>query len=226
MGNSAIEAAASPAQEALRIELWFDLVCPFCYIGRRRLQRAVADSGSNVRIAYRAFQLSPDAPSQSSENLSQVLSQRFGITVAQAREANAQVTEIARSWQLDFDLESARWANTFDAHRLMKLAAEHQREDAMVETLYSAFFVEGERIGDLANLKRLGVRAGIPSDAIDRLENREAFASEVAEDREEARKAGVSAVPSYRIGGDLLVADQLTPQAIRRMAAAHRATAQ
>jgi len=106
------------------VEIWSDVVCPWCYIGKRRFEAALAafPHAEDVTVTYRSFQLDPDAPARSTQSVEQHLAAKFGRTLEQAREMNQRVTDLAAGVGLDFRLEKAQRANTFDAHRLLHLA--------------------------------------------------------------------------------------------------------
>lgn len=200
------------------VEVWFDLVCPFCYIGKRRLERALAALGRPVRRVYRSFQLSPDAPRQTDLDLNVLLGQRYGLSRSQATEANAQVAELGRQYGLHFDFAAARWANSLDAHRLLKLAALFGRQDALLELLYSAFFAQGLPIGEPATLKTLAACAQIPAEEVEHLLASERFRDELAADRVMALRLGVQSVPTYRIRDRMMRSEDITPEALVRLA--------
>jgi predicted DsbA family dithiol-disulfide isomerase len=199
------------------IDVWFDVVCPFCYIGRRRLIAVLERTRrvQDVEIRHHAYQLSPEAPRQTDDDLNTLLAQRYNMTRVQAVETNRRVGEQAQAYGLQFAFDRARWANTRDAHRLIKLAAERGMEDTLLEALYSGFFVAGRRIGDPEDLMRLAMDAGIERSAVRDMLNSERFNDEIAMDRSNGIAAGLRGVPFYVIGeqrggSELITMDNLT----------------
>jgi protein disulfide-isomerase len=201
------------------IQVWFDVVCPFCYIGKRRLSAAIArlSRPQDARVAFHAFQLSPEAPAQTDEDLNSLLQQRYGMTRAQAIKANAEVGEQALSYGLKFDFTRARWANTRNAHRLVKLAAHHGRGGEMVEAVSSAFFVEGLRIGESGALLTLGARVGLPDDEVAALLAGDRFDEAISRDRAEATREGLRGVPFFVVGGERGGSEMVTPANLERL---------
>jgi predicted DsbA family dithiol-disulfide isomerase len=150
----------------VRVEIWSDVVCPWCYIGRRRFQKALASfqHGDSVEVVHRSFQLDPTAEPGGSRDAVAALSARYDIPEAQARAAMARVEEVARSEGLVYQLASTGTGNTFDAHRVVHLAAAHGLQDAMVERLFRAHFLEGISVFDHEGL----VKPGVPFFVADR----------------------------------------------------------
>jgi predicted DsbA family dithiol-disulfide isomerase len=202
----------------LDVEVWFDIVCPFCYIGKRRLEGAMRQYGGLVRVSYRSYQLSPEAPRQTDDDLNTLLQRRYGMSRAQALEANSNAGELAASFGLHFDFAAARWANTFDAHRLIKLASKHGLQDAAVESISKAFFSDGRRIGEPATLRALTIDIGVPAEEVDQVLDSERFADEIARDRSEAARIGLRGVPLYRIGGESMGSESINASTLARFA--------
>jgi predicted DsbA family dithiol-disulfide isomerase len=145
------------------VEIWSDIACPWCYIGKRRFEDALArfEHGDEVRVTWRSFELDPAAPHEHHEDGATRLAQKYGMTVAEARERRRALVEIAAGEGLDFRLDIQRAGSTFDAHRLIHLAAEHGAQDAMKERLMRAYFSEGELVSDRDALVRLAMEVGL-----------------------------------------------------------------
>jgi len=146
----------------MQIEVFSDVVCPFCYIGKRRLEEALDgfDHADGVTVTYRSFQLDPTSPATSELSLEEMLAQKYGRTLEQARAMNDRVSDMAATAGLDFQLQDAHPANTFRAHRLLHFAATRDLGNALTERLMRGYFSEGVRIGDRDELLRLAIEVG------------------------------------------------------------------
>jgi predicted DsbA family dithiol-disulfide isomerase len=183
------------------VEVWSDIVCPWCYIGKRRFERALErfEHRDEIEVVWRSFELDPRAPRTAGTSLDEMLATKYGVSRAQAAAMNARVTEQARGEGLDYHLERARPGNTFDAHRLTHLAATTGKRAAAVERFMHGYFVEGAEIGDPETLVRLAAEVGVDADAAREALAGDAYASEVRADEARARAFGVSGVPFFAI---------------------------
>ena len=153
------------------VEIWSDIACPWCYVGKRRFEAALAGFDHEVEVVWRSFELDPGAPASREESAAEHLSAKYGMPVEEARARQAQLAAMAAADGLEFNFDRVRSANTFDAHRLTHLAKAHGLQDAMVERLQRAHFTDGELLSDHATLARLaerGRRAGRGGDARER----------------------------------------------------------
>lgn len=190
----------------MRIDIWSDVVCPFCWIGKRHLEAALETFRARhpeigVEVVWRAYELDPSAPrvvgDEPTETSGQMLSRKYGMSLADAEAGQEQMAARFTELGLDFDWRSARICSTFDAHRLAALAAEHGRADAVDEALRRAHFTEGRAISDPVVLHRIGVGAGLPAAEVDRVLRGDAYADLVHRDVETARGLGVRGVPFF-----------------------------
>jgi predicted DsbA family dithiol-disulfide isomerase len=183
----------------MRVEIWSDVVCPFCYIGKRKLEAALAawPDRDRVEVIWKSFQLAPDARTDPTRNSVQNLAEKKGWTLEHTRQALADVTERARTEGLTFDYDRTKVANTFDAHRLAHFAAARGLGDDMEERLFKAYFVEGRNVGDRDALTALAVEAGLPEADVRAMLRSEEFAAEVRSDLDEAARFGIQAVPCF-----------------------------
>lgn len=185
----------------MKVEIWSDVVCPWCYIGKRRFEAALDrfDHRGDVEVEFRSFELNPNAPTQEHGNLEEALARKYGLTLEQARAMNARVVDAAAGEGLQYRLDIAQRSNTFDAHRLIHLAAGEGRQPAMKERLMAAYFMEGRAIGDRDTLVALASEVGIdPERARAALDTQE-FADEVRADEREAAELGITGVPFFVI---------------------------
>lgn len=187
----------------MQIEIWSDVVCPWCYIGKRRFESALANfkQRDQIEVAWKSFELDPGAPRTSEETLDVMLSRKYGMSLQRAAEANARVTSLATREGLDYHLEKARPGNTFDAHRLIHLAATHGLQGEMKERLMHAYFTEGRPVGDVETLVELAAEVGLDAEEARAVLTGKMYADEVAADEQEARELGVSGVPFFVIDG-------------------------
>ena len=187
--------------QAMHIEIWSDVVCPWCYIGKRRFEAALANfkQRDQIKITWKSFELDPNAPRSSEETLTQMLAQKYGMSTEKAAAANANVTSLAAQEGLDYHLDQAHPGNTFDAHRLIHLAAAHGLQGEMKERLMHAYFTEGQSVGDVETLIKLGAEVGLDPAKIRIALASDTYADEVAADEKEARMLGISGVPFFVI---------------------------
>jgi predicted DsbA family dithiol-disulfide isomerase len=185
----------------MHVEIWSDIACPWCYVGKRRFEAALAafEHRDEVRVTWRSFELDPGAPHEREGERAEHLASKYGSSVEQARAMEEQMTATAADEGLDFDFRIARSGNTFDAHRLVHLAALHGRQDAMKERLLRGYLSEGELISDHAALERLAVEVGLDAGEVRETLASDRFAAEVREDERTASALGISAVPCFVI---------------------------
>ena len=183
----------------MQIEVFSDVVCPFCYIGKRRLEDALTGFGhsDDVTVTYRSFQLDPSSPLTSELSLDQMLAQKYGQTLEQARAMNNRVSDMAATAGLDFQLQDAHPANTFRAHRLLHFATTQDLGNELTERLMRGYFTEGVRIGDRDALLSLAVEVGLDEGAAAAVLDGDAFTAEVSADIELARAFGATGVPFF-----------------------------
>jgi predicted DsbA family dithiol-disulfide isomerase len=183
----------------VHVEIWSDIACPWCYVGKRRLEAALAafEHRDEVTVTWRSFELDPAAPRERAVDGATHLAEKYGTSRDQALAMQQRMTDVAAGERLDFRFDLARGGNTFDAHRLLHLAAAHGAQDAMKERLMRAYLTEGEAIGDPAVLERLALEAGLPADDIRDVLGGDRYAAEVREDERTAAGLGIHAVPFF-----------------------------
>jgi predicted DsbA family dithiol-disulfide isomerase len=183
----------------LTVEIWSDVVCPWCYVGKRRLEAALAQFDRSVEVTWRSFELDPSAPRERELPAAEHLAAKYGMSVEQAQASQAQLTELASAEGLDYHLDRTRGGNSFDAHRMIHLAAAHDLQDAAKERLMRAYFTEGEPIGDPETLVRLMEEIGIDADEAREVLESDAYADAVREDEALAHRIGIQGVPFFVI---------------------------
>jgi predicted DsbA family dithiol-disulfide isomerase len=195
------------------LEIWSDIACPWCYIGKRRFESALEqfEHADQVRVTWRSFELDPDAPPEREGDRATRIARKYGLTLERVQEMERHLLEQAAGEGLEFRFDIARSGSTFDGHRLVHLAAEHDRQDAMKERLLSAYFTEGTLIADHESLVELGVEVGVPAEQIRELLAGDRFAAEVREDERTALALGITAVPTFVVDRQRGVSGAQTP---------------
>jgi predicted DsbA family dithiol-disulfide isomerase len=191
----------------MRIDVWSDVVCPWCYIGKRRLEQALTENGDQAEIVWHSFQLDPSSTNDDPRDLPTRLGQKYGRGREWGVQANAHVTEIAAELGLDYHLDQAKSANTVDAHRLLHLARElvdagqvpADTQDRLKERLLKAYFTDGLPVGDHATLTELATEVGLPSDRVADVLGSTTYAEDVAADQAQALAYGANGVPFFVI---------------------------
>jgi predicted DsbA family dithiol-disulfide isomerase len=201
------------------IQVVSDVVCPWCYVGKRRLERALDLLGrKDVDVRWTAFQLNPNAPREG-WNRREYRAAKFGSAEVSAR-LEARVVEAGAPDDIHFRFDQIeKTPNTFDAHRLIWLGGREGVQDAVVENLFRAYFIEGRNIGDRAVLRAVGLGSGLDSPRIEDLFANNLGATEIARDEEQARAQGVSGVPTFFFNGEALTSGAHPPQLLAALLA-------
>ncbi|MDR2195818.1 MAG: DsbA family oxidoreductase [Gallionellaceae bacterium] len=183
----------------MQIEIWSDVICPWCYIGKRRFEQALSqfDARDEVNITWRSFELDPQSPSHLTETLEAMLSRKYGVSAQQAAEMNARVSGVAHDAGLEYKLADARPGNTLDAHRLLHFAAAQGLGDRAIECVMQAYFCEGLPVGDRAALAKLAPQFGIEESAALAMLESDAYVDAVRADEARAAAFGISGVPFF-----------------------------
>jgi predicted DsbA family dithiol-disulfide isomerase len=200
----------------VQVEIWSDIACPWCYVGKRRFEAALArfEHRDQVSVTWRSFELDPGAPREREGDRTARLAEKYGMSLERAREAEQRLIDVAAAEGLDLRFDIARSGLTFDAHRIVQLAAEHGLQDAMKERLLHAYFTEGELIGDHETLVRLAVEVGLPEDDARELLAGDSYAAEVRDEEHTAGELGISAVPTFVIDRALGASGAHPPDAL------------
>ncbi len=183
----------------MQVEIWSDVVCPWCAIGKRRFEAALArfEHRDEVAVRWRSFELDPTAPQEREGTLTSHLAEKYGTSPEQALGMIEQMSGTAAEEGWEFHLEHARGGNTVDAHRLIHLGAERAIQDAVKERLLRAYLTEGERIGDPDTLARLAVDAGLDESEAREVLDGDRYLDAVRADERQARAYGISGVPFF-----------------------------
>jgi predicted DsbA family dithiol-disulfide isomerase len=186
----------------VQVEVWSDVVCPFCYMGKRRFENALKafEHRDDVQVTFRSFQLDPEMRPAPGLSVYDYLAQRKGMQPSETRRMHEKITRAAAELGLDYNFDQAVMANTFDAHRLTHLAREHGRQEAMEERLFFAYFTEGRNIGDPETLATLGAEVGLDASEIRQALAGDRYAEAVKAEAREAGELGADGVPFYVFG--------------------------
>lgn len=202
----------------LSIDIWSDIACPWCYVGKRRLETALSrfEGRDAVKIVWHAFELDPSAPRVRDTDVpyAQRLAKKYGMDVTQAEQRIAELKSVAAAEGLAFDFDNARPGNTFDAHRLLHLAGERGLQDALNERLLAAYMTEGAAIGEPEVLQRLASDVGLDADEVQALLATDQHASAVRDDEQTASRLGIHGVPCFVIDQRYAVSGAQSPEAL------------
>jgi predicted DsbA family dithiol-disulfide isomerase len=203
----------------VHVEIWSDIACPWCYVGKRRFEAALAgfEHRDDVQVTWRSFELDPGAPAERPRSGAEHLAEKYGASLEQARGMQDQMTAVAAGEGLDFHFERARGGNTFDAHRLVHLAAAHGRQDAMEERLMRAYLTEGELMSDAATLERLADEVGLPAGPVRELLAGDRFADAVRDDERTGAALGIRGVPFFVVDRAFGASGAQPPEVLREL---------
>jgi predicted DsbA family dithiol-disulfide isomerase len=191
----------------MKVEIWSDVMCPFCYIGKRRFEDALQQFAhkDEVEIEWKSFQLNPDMKTDPSVNISQYLADAKGWTLEYAEQMNAHVTEMAAEVGLSYNMDNAVVANSFNAHQFTHLAKKHGLGPAAEEQLFKAYFTDGKNVDDTDTLAQLGAEIGLDAEEVKQTLAANTYADAVKHDIAEAAYLGIRGVPFFVMNGKYAV---------------------
>lgn len=183
----------------MKVEIWSDIMCPFCFIGKRKFENAMAQFAGKeqIELVWKSYQLQPDLKTDTTLNISEHLAEVKGLTKEQANKMYQQLIETAKSVGLEFNVDKIVVANTFKAQNLVHFAKAQGKQNEMEESLFKAYFTDGENVDDIAVLINLAQNAGINIDGLKKVLENESFAENVRNDINEAKQIGVRGVPFF-----------------------------
>jgi predicted DsbA family dithiol-disulfide isomerase len=196
------------------VEIWSDVVCPWCYIGKRRFEEAAGrfEHADELEVVWRSFELDPHAPVERDGDALEHLARKYGVTREKAQAMEDSVTRSAAKVGLEYHLDRARRGNTFDAHRLLHLAADRGRQGELEERFFVAYFTDGEPIGDPTTLTRLATDVGLDPDEVRGVLETDAYAEAVRRDERLATGLGATGVPFFVFGRAAAVGGAQSPE--------------
>jgi predicted DsbA family dithiol-disulfide isomerase len=183
----------------MNVEIWSDVMCPFCYIGKRKFEKALAEfpNKDNIQITWKSFQLAPDMKTTPGKTIHQYLAEHKGFSLEEAKRMNDHVTQMAAKVGLVYNFDKSVVANSFNAHRFSHFAKQKGKQDQAEELLFKAYFTDGKNMDDMDTLVLLGTEIGLDAKELRASLESKAFADEVIADVEEAHQLGVNGVPFF-----------------------------
>lgn len=183
----------------MKIEVWSDFVCPFCYIGKRKMESALENftHKNDVTIEYKSYELAPDAEKNPGMKMHELLAEKYGMTVEKAKQMNEDIGQQAAEVGLTYNFDNMQHTNTFDAHRVAKFAEKQGKGKEMTERLLHAYFIESKLISDYTTLIELAGEVGLDAGKTEDVLKSDEYAVHVRDDEEQARQIGVQGVPFF-----------------------------
>ncbi|MFD2936243.1 DsbA family oxidoreductase [Spirosoma flavum] len=196
------------------VEIWSDVMCPFCYIGKRKFENALNQftHKDQVNVVWKSFQLNPDMKTEPGKNINQYLADVKGWSLDEAKGMNDRVTAMAHEVGLSYDFDKAVVANSWDAHRFIQLAKQHGLGDAAEERLFRAYFTEGRDTSNHVTLLELGTEIGLVAADIEQMLQSNQYAEAVSQDIYEAQQVGVRGVPFFVLNRRYAVSGAQQPE--------------
>ncbi|VYU45504.1 thioredoxin domain-containing protein [Clostridium tertium] len=183
----------------MKIEIWSDIFCPFCYIGKRRFENALNKflGKDKVEVVYRSFELSPDAPKVNNKNINETIAEKYGISVEEAKINNDGIIRQAAELGLEYNFDTLILGNSFDAHRLIHFAKDFNKMGEVKEALFKAYFTDSKNISDIDTLGDIAKSVGLDKEEAIKFLNSDKYKNEVREDEALARNYGITSVPTF-----------------------------
>lgn len=183
----------------MKVEIWSDVFCPFCYIGKRRFENALSkfEDKEKVEVIFRSFELNQDAPKINNKNIHEAIAEKYGMTIDEAKSNNDNIINQAKLLGLDYNFDDLVLTNSFDAHRMTHYAKEFGKNVEMSEALFKAYFTDSKNISDFNTLVELAESIGLNKEEAIRFLNSDKYKKEVREDELLARNYGISSVPTF-----------------------------
>lgn len=203
----------------MKVEIWSDVMCPFCYIGKRKFEKALANFShkDEIEIEWKSFQLNAGLKTDPTKSVTAYLAEIKGWTLDYAKQMNDHVTGMAKEAGLHYDFDKAIVANSFDAHRLLQLAKKYKKGDALEERLFKAYFTEGKNTADHETLLQLAEEIGLPGEEVKKMLSSTEYSDAVQKDIYESRQIGVNGVPFFVIDRKYAVSGAQAPETFLKM---------
>ena len=200
----------------MKIEIWSDYACPFCYIGEKRLERALAEIGDkNITVEFKSFELDPTASNEVTSSTPERFAMKYGLSLEAAKERIEQISFMGRSEGIDFNYSTTRYTNTFDALRLTKFAQE-KGHDEIITKLFDAYFTKNLELSDKVVLKKIAVECGLDGNEIETVLNGDRYGEAVREDERIANMLGIHGVPYFVINGKYGLSGAQPPEVLKK----------
>lgn len=198
----------------MKVEIWSDVVCPFCYIGKRKFEKALENFGAKdkVEIVWRSFQLDPEMEYVPGQSVHEYLGIRKGGEAADGKRMNDAMTAMAKEVGLEYNFDTAIINNTLHAHRLLHLAKEKGVQNDMKERLFRAYYTEGKNVGDIDTLVQLGEELGLNGEEVRKVLESDSYTTDVQRDQFEAQQLGARGVPFFLFNNKYAVSGAQPPE--------------
>lgn len=187
--------------DPIKVDIWSDVQCPWCFIGKRKFEAAVAGFDGEVEVEYHSFELAPDTPEDFDGTPSDYLAAKFGISMEQVEQMHARVSGIAEAVGLHYDFDTMHQTNTVRAHELLHYAKAQGKQLELKERLLQAYFLNGEHVGRIQDLADIAASIGLDRDEVVRVLETRQYLPDVKADMAQARAYGINGVPFYVIDG-------------------------
>ena len=200
----------------MKIEIWSDYACPFCYIGEKRLQRALsALDDDNIAIEFKSFELDPYADKKVVSSTPERFAVKYGLSLTDAEKRIEQISLMGKREGIDFKYSTTRYTNTFDALRLTKFA-QAKGHDEIITKLFDAYFTKNLELSDHEVLKKIATECGLDAKEVEDVLKSDSYAKEVREDEREASNLGIHGVPYFVIGGKYVLSGAQPPEVLKQ----------
>lgn len=201
----------------MKVEIWSDIGCPFCYIGKRNFEAGVEEFAGkdDLEIVYRSFQLDPTAEKEPDGTMAELLAKKYNKSVREAEIMNSQVADAAKAAGLEFNMEKVVPSNSRDAHRLVKFAQGEGLDSEAMDRLYKAYFTDGINVADTEALVGIGTGIGLDEEKVREMLDSDLYKEQVIEDQNVANQLGAQGVPLFVINRKYGISGAQPPQAFK-----------
>ena len=185
----------------MKVEIWSDFVCPFCYLGKAKFEKALQgfSNKENVEVVFKSFELDPSASKMAEGSLSELIAKKYGITIKQAQENNERITAQAKEVGLIYNLDTATPVNTLNTHRLFQFAKSLGKGDEIMSALFKAYFTDSKNLSDINTLTEISKEIGLEESSVQDILSSDKCTYEVRAEEKEAEVIGVTGVPFFLI---------------------------
>lgn len=201
----------------MKVEMWLDFVCPFCYLGKAKFEKALENfpDKENVELIYKSFELNPNASKMQTDTMSEFVSKEYGMTIEQVQENNKSLTAEAKEVGLVYNLDKAMPVNTLYAHKLLQYAKEIGKEAEVVSLIFKTYFTDNKNISDIDTLVKISKEACLEEEVVREILNSDKYTDKVLQDEKDSQDIGVDVVPYFLIDKKYTVAGAQSIETIR-----------
>ena len=202
----------------MKVEMWMDFVCPYCYLGKAKFAKALENFSDkeNIEIIYKSFELDPNASKVYHGSMSELLSKEYGMSMEEIQENNERLTAEAKVLGLVYNLEKTIPVNTLYAHKLLQYSKEIGKDAELVSVIFKAYFTDGKNISDIDTLAEISKEVGLEEEVVREILNSDKYTNRVKEEEKESQDIGVDVVPFFLINKRHVVAGEQSAETIRK----------